>query len=90
MLDVLRSGSHTVGQIAAKMPISRPAVSQQLRVLRDAQLVTERHVGTRHYFSINPATLLDMRAYVDELWRDALASYARHVALQERTNGTSR
>src|SRR3954469_24840860 len=83
VLDALRGGSLTVGEIAARLPVSRPAVSQQLKVLREAALVTERHVGTRHYFSLNPAALVEVRAYVDAMWRDALACYARHVHEQE-------
>jgi DNA-binding transcriptional ArsR family regulator len=84
VLDALRGGSLTVGEIAARLPVSRPAVSQQLKVLRAASLVTERQAGTRHYFSLNPAALLELRAYVDAMWRDALGSYAAHVSAREQ------
>ena len=87
ILDALRDGSLTVGEIAARMPVSRPAVSQHLKVLRDAALVTERHVGTRHHFALNPAALVELRAYIDTMWRDALACYARHVDQQESRHG---
>ena len=87
VLEALRGGSLTVGEIAARLPVSRPAVSQQLKVLRDAALVVERHVGTRHYFSINPAALVELRAYVDAMWRDALDGYARHVTAREPRDG---
>ena len=87
VLDALREGSLSVGEIAARLPVSRPAVSQHLKVLRDAALVSERHAGTRHYFTINPAALVELRAYIDAMWRDALSSYARHVDARETHDG---
>jgi DNA-binding transcriptional ArsR family regulator len=87
VLDALREGSLSVGEIAARVPVSRPAVSQHLKILRDAALVTERHAGTRHYFTLNPAALVELRAYIDAMWRDALGSYARHVDAQETQRG---
>jgi DNA-binding transcriptional ArsR family regulator len=87
VLDALRAGSLTVGEIAARVPVSRPAVSQHLKVLRTAALVAERQVGTRHYFTLNPAALVDLRAYIDAMWRDALACYARHVDEEEMRHG---
>ncbi len=90
VLERLRKGSKTVGELAAGLPVSRPAVSQQLKVLRAAALVTVRQVGTRHYFSINPATVLDLRAYLDEMWHDAMGAYAKHVADAECQRGRTR
>jgi DNA-binding transcriptional ArsR family regulator len=79
ILEKLRAGPRAVGQIAAGMPISRPAVSQHLKVLKESGLVAEARQGTRHYFAIAPEGLGELRAYLDGLWSDALAAFARHV-----------
>lgn len=79
ILEKLRAGPRAVGEIAAGMTISRPAVSQHLRVLKDSGLVAETRQGTRHYFAIAPEGIGEMRAYLDGLWSDALAAFARHV-----------
>ena len=79
ILDKLRAGPRAVGEIAAGMPISRPAVSQHLKVLKDSGLVTETRAGTRHYFAIAPEGIGELRAYLDGLWSDALAAFAHHV-----------
>jgi DNA-binding transcriptional ArsR family regulator len=79
ILERLRSGPRAVGEIAAGMTISRPAVSQHLKVLKEAGLVAETRQGTRHYFAIAPDGLGELRAYLDGLWSDALAAFARHV-----------
>lgn len=79
ILEKLRGGPRAVGEIAAGMPISRPAVSQHLKVLKDSGLVAETRQGTRHYFAIAPEGLGELRAYLDQLWSDALAAFALHV-----------
>ena len=79
ILEKLRAGPRPVGEIAAGMPISRPAVSQHLKVLKDSGLVAETRAGTRHYFAIAPEAIGELRAYLDGLWSDALAAFARHV-----------
>jgi DNA-binding transcriptional ArsR family regulator len=79
ILEKLRAGPRSVGEIAAGMPISRPAVSQHLKVLKDSGLVAETRQGTRHYFAIAPEGIGELRAYLDGLWSDALAAFARHV-----------
>ena len=79
ILEKLRSGPRAVGEIAAGMTISRPAVSQHLKVLKQSGLVAEARRGTRHYFAIAPEGIGELRAYLDELWSDALAAFARHV-----------
>jgi DNA-binding transcriptional ArsR family regulator len=79
IVDQLRGGPRTVGEIAAAMPISRPAVSQHLKVLKESGLVAEKRQGTRHYFAIAPEGIGELRAYLDALWSDALAAFARHV-----------
>ena len=79
ILEQLRKGPRAVSQIAAAMPISRPAVSQHLKVLKESGLVAETRQGTRHYFAIAPDGIGELRAYLDALWSDALAAFARHV-----------
>jgi DNA-binding transcriptional ArsR family regulator len=83
LLQLLREKPLPVGALAARVPISRPAVSQHLRVLLKARLVREHREGTRHYFSLDPAGLNEIRGYLDAMWEDALNAYAAHVALQQ-------
>ncbi len=84
ILDKLRTGPRAVGEIAAGMTISRPAVSQHLKILRGSGLVAETRQGTRHYFSIAPEGIGELRAYLDGLWNDALAAFARHVEKERK------
>ena len=78
--ESLRAAPRAVGEIARGFPVSRPAVSQHLRVLRDAGLVSESRAGTRHLFTANPAAALELRDYFQSMWECAMQSYARHVA----------
>ena len=82
IMERLRGGPRPVGDIAAGLPVSRPAVSQHLRVLREAGLVTERKDGTRRIYRVEPKALADLRAYFDSFWEQALASF-RAAAEQE-------
>jgi DNA-binding transcriptional ArsR family regulator len=66
----------SVSEIARGLPISRPAVSQHLRVLRDAGLVQERRDGTKRIYSAEAKALGELRAYVEEMWRAALGKFA--------------
>ena len=83
LLQLLRDRPLAVGALAKRLPISRPAVSQHLRVLRQARLVREHREGTRHYFSLDPAGFNEIRGYVDAMWEDALSAFSAHAALQE-------
>jgi DNA-binding transcriptional ArsR family regulator len=65
-----------VGELAEGLPVSRPAVSQHLRVLRDAGLVVEHREGTRRIHRADPAGLAELRAYVECMWAEALADFA--------------
>lgn len=65
-----------VGVLADKLPISRPAVSQHLRVLKDAELVVEQVAGTRRLYRVNQAGLMAVRDYLDRFWETALDSFA--------------
>lgn len=75
ILEVLRDGERAVGDLAAGLPVSRPAVSQHLRVLKGAGLVTERPDGTRHLYSIDAAGLAVLRTYLETFWDRALSSF---------------
>jgi DNA-binding transcriptional ArsR family regulator len=65
ILEVLRGGGRSVREIAERLPVSRPAVSQHLRVLSDARLVTHERHGTRHFYAVDPQGIGDVRAYLD-------------------------
>ena len=65
-----------VGTLAKDLPVSRPAVSQHLKILADAGLVTARAEGTRHIYTANPESLKELRDWLDTLWDDALAAFA--------------
>ena len=75
IMERLRGGPRPVGEIADGLPISRPAVSQHLRVLKEAGLVTERKEGTRRLYRIEPDGLKDLRAYLDSFWEQAFAGF---------------
>ncbi|HEY7196201.1 MAG TPA: metalloregulator ArsR/SmtB family transcription factor [Gaiellaceae bacterium] len=75
IFERLRAGERPVGDLAQELPVSRPAVSQHLRVLKDAGLVSERREGTRRYYRVEPDGVADLRAYFDAFWNDALAAY---------------
>jgi DNA-binding transcriptional ArsR family regulator len=69
----------SVAEITGAVPISRPAVSQHLKVLKNAQLVTVRPAGTRRIYSLDPQGLAAVREYFERFWTSALAAYARAV-----------
>jgi DNA-binding transcriptional ArsR family regulator len=71
----LADGPQAVGQLAAELPVSRSAVSQHLKVLKDAGLVSERAVGTRRVYRLNAAAVAALRDQLDTFWQRALASY---------------
>ena len=75
ILERLRKGPLAVGELAAELPVSRPAVSQHLRVLREAGLVTERRNGTRHLYRVDTDGLAEVRDYLDSFWSDVLAAF---------------
>ncbi len=82
LLDLLRREPLPVGELARRMPVSRPAVSQHLKVLKEAQLVREYRLGTRHYFGLNPVGFAGLREYADSMWQEALNAFATYVAQQ--------
>lgn len=75
VFELLRAGPRSVGELAAGLPVSRPAVSQHLRVLEEAGLVTHRRQGTRHLYELDTAGVASLRDWVDGFWSEALARY---------------
>jgi len=83
VLDRLRNGPKPVGEIARGLPVTRPAVSQHLKVLKEAGLVADRSEGTRRIYYIDPKGLGAMRAWLDQFWEAALAAFAAEVERHE-------
>jgi DNA-binding transcriptional ArsR family regulator len=75
VFERLRSGPQPVVELARGLHVSRPAVSQHLRVLKEAGLVRDRKQGTRHYYSVDGGALAELRDYFDAFWEDALAAF---------------
>lgn len=76
VLELLRGRERAVGDIAGRLPVSRPAVSQHLRVLKDAGLVTDRREGTRRLYRVDPRGLAAVRSYLERFWEGALDRFA--------------
>jgi DNA-binding transcriptional ArsR family regulator len=83
IFERLRGGPLPVGELAADLPVSRPAVSQHLRVLKEAGLVVDRKVGTRRLYEVAPDGLQGLRDWFDDFWSEALAAY-KDAAGRER------
>ena len=79
VFERLRDGPRPVGEIARGLPVTRPAVSQHLKVLKEAGLVSDRSEGTRRIYYIDPKGLGAMRAWLDQFWDSALAAFAAEV-----------
>jgi DNA-binding transcriptional ArsR family regulator len=85
LYERLRRRPHTVGELARLARITQPAVSQHLRVLRDARLVTHDAEGTRRNYRASREGLAELRSYVERLWDDILAAYASADPAPPRT-----
>ena len=86
ILDLLLESPQPVGELAALLPVSRPAVSQHLKVLKDVGLVVDRQEGTRRVYRLDPAGLAPVREYLDRFWRRALVAFAEHAEQHARTD----
>jgi DNA-binding transcriptional ArsR family regulator len=75
VFERLAKGPAAVQEIANGLPVSRPAVSQHLRVLKQAKLVLDEQIGTRRFYRLNPEGIEAIRAYFDRFWDDALAAF---------------
>jgi len=71
----LSLGPLAVGELAERLPVSRPAVSQHLKVLKDAGLVTDRKSGTRRYYALDPEGVARLRGHFDQLWDKSLRAF---------------
>jgi DNA-binding transcriptional ArsR family regulator len=83
IFEKLADGPVAVGVLAEQLPISRPAVSQHLRVLKEADLVVESVAGTRRLYRINQSGLMAVREYLDRFWVQTLAGFKEIVERQE-------
>jgi DNA-binding transcriptional ArsR family regulator len=83
VLELLAGGRKAVGELAQELPVSRPAVSQHLRVLKDAGLVTSEARGTRRLYAVDTAGLEAVRTWVDRFWDEALANFKELVEQEE-------
>lgn len=77
--ETLGSGALPVGELAAQLPIGRPAVSKHLRVLEGAGVVEHTSVGTRNLYALAPGGLAAVQVWLTETWDDALSSFAQHL-----------
>jgi DNA-binding transcriptional ArsR family regulator len=75
IFDRLSDGPRPVGELAGELPVSRPAVSQHLKVLKGVGLVVDRQAGTRRLYQVDPAGLAILRSYLDGFWERSLAAF---------------
>jgi DNA-binding transcriptional ArsR family regulator len=87
ILEQLADRPRAVGELAKSLPVSRPAVSQHLRVLKSARLVSERPEGTRRVYRVDPNGIGALRAYFDQFWDRALAAFQAEAEAEERSKG---
>jgi DNA-binding transcriptional ArsR family regulator len=84
VFERLARGPRSVGELARGLPVSRPAVSQHLKVLKTAGLVADRAEGTRRVYQIDPAGLGAIRAWLDQFWSEALDAFQREAERDDR------
>jgi DNA-binding transcriptional ArsR family regulator len=87
IFERLADRPRAVGELAGELPVSRPAVSQHLKVLKDARLVVDQRAGTRRIYQLDPDGLRAMRGYLDHFWDQALAGFK--TAVEQRIKETS-
>ena len=85
VFEKLSTGPKPVGEIAHGLPVSRPAVSQHLRVLKEAGLVADRAEGTRRVYAIDPEGLGALRKWLDQFWDAALQAFTQEVERSEKS-----
>jgi DNA-binding transcriptional ArsR family regulator len=79
IVELLARRPSSVSELAQQLPLSRPAVSQHLRVLKDGGLVVSQAQGTRRVYRLNPDGVTALRAYLDRIWDDALTAFQKAV-----------
>lgn len=75
IFELLARRPRAVGELAAELPVSRPAVSQHLKVLKQARLVTDARAGSRRIYRLDPAGVAALRGYLDHFWNQSLAAF---------------
>jgi len=88
VFERLRAGPRPVNALAAGLPVSRPAVSQHLKVLKDAGLVAERSEGVRRIYSVRREGLNEPREWLDSFWGDALEAFKLEAEKSHKTRGS--
>jgi DNA-binding transcriptional ArsR family regulator len=86
IFERLARAPRAVGELASELPVSRPAVSQHLKVLKDAGLVVHQTHGTRNVYEIDPKGLGALRAWLDQFWAEALDAFKAEVEKDEPTH----
>jgi DNA-binding transcriptional ArsR family regulator len=86
IFERLAEHPRAVGELANELPVSRPAVSQHLKVLKDARLVVDRPEGTRRIYQLDPGGLRELRGYLDHFWDQALAGFKAVAEQQGKEN----
>ena|SRR5262249_49543784 len=84
ILEHLLNGPMAVGDLAREFPVSRPAISQHLKILKNAHLVVDAPAGTKRLYQVNPAGIETLRRYFDRFWTDALAAFKKAADQEER------
>ena len=87
IFERLADRPRAVGELASELPVSRPAVSQHLKVLKDARLVVDRRAGNRRIYQLGPDGVGALRAYLEQFWSRALTAYK--AAVEQRTEEVS-
>jgi DNA-binding transcriptional ArsR family regulator len=87
IFERLSERPRAVGELASELPVSRPAVSQHLKVLKDARLVVDRRAGNRRIYQLDPDGVEALRAYLDQFWSRALTAYK--AAVEQRAEEVS-
>jgi DNA-binding transcriptional ArsR family regulator len=84
VFEELRHGPRSVGNVARRLPVSRPAVSQHLKVLKEAGLVSDKSEGTRRIYHIDPKGVAAIRRWLDQFWDEALSAFQSEVERKTR------
>jgi DNA-binding transcriptional ArsR family regulator len=90
IVERLRAGPRSVGELSQTLPVTRPAVSQHLKVLREAGIVTETRSGVRHYFALDATAVDALRCHFEALWQDVLLAFANYIEETERARKNER
>jgi DNA-binding transcriptional ArsR family regulator len=88
IFERLKGGARAVGDLAGEFPVSRPAVSQHLQVLKRAGLVRDRRAGTRRLYELDPQGLEELRSYLETFWQTGLADFKQAAEQHRKGNGS--